>query len=146
MWEALASGAAGAAALNVVHETARHHLPKAPHVQRIGERIVTRTARRMGRKPPRGSQRYGLALAGDITANALYYGLVGLGGRRGTWAKGALLGLAGGLGAVLLPPVLGLGARPVRRTPQTAAMTALWYTLGGLAAAAAYRALTGPRG
>jgi hypothetical protein len=36
---------------------------------------------------------------------------------------------------------MGLGSEPSARTPATAAMTVAWYTLGGLVAAAATRAL-----
>jgi hypothetical protein len=77
-----------------------------------------------------------MALAGDLVSNSLYYSLVGVGDPRHALRRGAILGLLGGLGAALLPPMLGLGRKPVQRTPQTMAMTVAWYTLGGLAAAA----------
>jgi hypothetical protein len=41
-----------------------------------------------------------------------------------------------GVGAVVLPPLLGLGQQPGRRTPWTELMTVAWYTAGGVAAAA----------
>ena len=56
-------------------------------------------------------------------------------------ARGAALGAVAGLGAVVLPPLMGLGSRPSARTPQTAAMAFGWYLLGGLAAAAVHRGL-----
>lgn len=49
---ALASGAAGALALNVAHETARHFISEAPRVQRVAMRAIARPLRRLGRKPP----------------------------------------------------------------------------------------------
>lgn len=76
-------------------------------------------------------------------SNTAYYALVGLGGPDGAVGRGAALGFLAGLGAVFLPGPLGLGSAPSRRTPQTAAMTVAWYTLGGLVAGAAYRAIGG---
>jgi hypothetical protein len=76
-----------------------------------------------------------------VVSNSLYYALVGVGGPSGALARGAALGALAGLGAVALPPLMGLGHRPGARTVQTAAMTFGWYLIGGLAAALAYRGL-----
>lgn len=141
---ALASGAAGAVALNLVHETARRFLPAAPHVHRVAMRAIARPARRMGRRPPRRRALYGWALAGDLVGNSLYYALVGLGRPEHPWARGGALGLAGGLSALVLPGPLGLGRRSVARTRATRLMTVGWYVLGGLTAAAAFSALRRP--
>lgn len=138
---AMASGAAGAVTLNVIHETARHLIPEAPHVQRVAMRAIARPMRRLGRTPPGEERLYLWAMAGDLVSNALYYSMVGLGRPRHPWARGAVLGLAGGLGAVALPGPLGLGSEPVARSPATRVMTVAWYTLGGLAAAAAFQSL-----
>jgi hypothetical protein len=51
--------------------------------------------------------------------------------------RGALLGLAAGVGAAYLPPRIGLGEQPGQRPPATQIMTVAWYLAGGLAAAAA---------
>ena len=139
--KAVASGAAGAVALNLVHETARQLVPEAPRVQRVAMRAIARPLRLVGRKPPDERTRYGMAMAGDLVGNTLYYSLVGLGGSRHQWARGAALGLVGGLMAVALPGPLGLGSGPVARSPARQAMTVGWYIIGGLAAAAAYRSL-----
>lgn len=40
-----------------------------------------------------------------------------------------------GIGAVILPPVLGLGSAPTARTRSTPALMVLWYLQGGLVAA-----------
>lgn len=139
--EALAGGAAGAAVLTLIHETARRAVPDAPRMDVLGKRALAAGARAVGAEPPSGARLHAAALAGDLAANAAYYALVGLGGPGGAVARGGLLGLAAGLGAVLLPGPLGLGTAPSRRTPQTAAMTVAWYTLGGLVAGAVYRQL-----
>ena len=58
-------------------------------------------------------------------------------------ALGVALGLAAGVGAVLLPPQLGLSGATTGRTGATAALTVALYAAGGLVAGAAYRALPG---
>lgn len=143
MLKALASGVAGAVALNLVHETARRTVPRAPRMDVIGRRGIAKTAYALGVEPPHGQRLQAAALAGDLVSNSLYYSLVGLGSDRArpTWRRGLLLGLAAGLGAVLLPPVMGLGRQPGHRGPFTHLLTVTWYTIGGMAAAAVLRAL-----
>ena len=138
---ALASGAAGAAVLTLVHETVRRATPDAPRMDVLGKRAIAAGVRAAGAEPPSGARLHGAALAGDLLANTAYYSLLGLGRADGALARGGLLGLAAGLGAVVLPGPLGLGTKPSRRTPQTAAMTVAWYTLGGLVAGAVYGCL-----
>lgn len=138
---ALLSGAAGASVLTAVHQTARRLTDEAPRMDVLGMRALSRLFRAAGQSPPPHSRLYRATLAGDLVSNTLYYSLVGVGESDGAWKRGALLGLGAGLGAVVLPPFLGLGSAPSRRTPATAAMTVAWYTLGGLAAAGAARLL-----
>jgi hypothetical protein len=143
MLRTLVSGVAGAVALNVVHETARRTIPRAPRMDVIGRRGIAKTARALGVEPPHGNRLQASALAGDLVSNSLYYSLIGLGSEeaRPTWRRGLLLGLAAGLGAVFLPPVMGLGRQPGHRGTFTHLLTVTWYTLGGLAAAAVLNAL-----
>jgi hypothetical protein len=145
MLKELGSGVAGALALTAVHETARRTIPRAPRMDVIGRRAIARPMRAMGVNPPAGQKLQAAALAGDIVSNALFYSLVGLGGRRGgdVWRRGLLLGVAAGVGAAVLPPVLGLGRQPGHRGGLTQLLTILWYTIGGIAAAAAFRAWSG---
>jgi hypothetical protein len=138
--QSLAAGFVGSSALTLIHQTAQKYIPHAPHVDAIGRRAIARSARAAGLTPPRGQALQNTALVGDLLANAAYYALVDAGPARTRIARGALLGLAGGLGAVLLPKPLGLGRQPGQRTPYTQALTVAWYTLGGLAAAAAAEA------
>ena len=102
----LAAGLAGATVLTAIHETTRRVTPDAPRMDILGERAITKMMRGAGRTPPRGKKVHRLALGGDIVGNSLYYAMVGSG--RDAWVRGAGLGLAAGIGAVLLPPVLGL--------------------------------------
>ena len=139
---ALGSGFAGAVALNLLHETARQFIADAPRVDVLGKRAVAGVMRAAGQEPPPDDELYALALAGDIVSNSLYYSFVAVGDRRKALLRGALLGFGAGVGAVTLPQMLGLGSGPSARTPQTQAMTIAWYTVGGLAAAAAYHLLS----
>jgi hypothetical protein len=141
MLKELASGVAGAVALTAVHETARRAIPHAPRMDVLGARAIARPIRAAGRTPPRWRTLHRAALAGDLLVNGLFYSLIGLGGpRQGVMRRGLLFGIAAGLSAVFLPPVLGLGKSPHRKTPVTQVMTVTWYTLGGLAAAAVLKA------
>ena len=141
MLKALGSGLAGALALTLVHETARRVRDDAPRMDVLGMRAIAKTLRAADVEQP-GVELHDLALAGDLAANSLYYSLVGFGKREDALLCGAALGLAAGLGAVTLPGPLGLGPQPTERPPATQLMTVTWYLLGGLAAGAAYLALT----
>ena len=142
---ALGSGVIGSIALTLIHEAARKSLLRAPRVNIIGERAVKRGMHALGWPAPRGRSLYLTALAGDLVANALYYAFVGAGRPSAhPWRRGLLLGLAAGLGAVYLPPKLGLGRAPRGLTSRTKAMTVGWYVAGGLASAAASRTLDRP--
>ena len=103
--------------------------------------VDTSTLEALGYDPPRGRTLRKVSLGGDLVSNGLYYGLVALGDERHTWRRGIILGLLAGLGAALLPPVIGLGDQPHRRTPWTQLLTVVWYTLAGVVAAGAAKAV-----
>ena len=134
----LGSGLAGACALTLVHEAARHTFADAPRMDVLGMRAMARSYNAVGAPTPAPNELFNRTLVGDIAGNALYYSMVGIGARRSVWLRGALLGLGAGLGAVALPGPLGLGTDASARTRATEVMTVAWYTLGGLAAAATY--------
>jgi hypothetical protein len=145
-WEALAGGAAGAVTVTLLNEAAKRAFPaEAPRADVLGMRAIAQGAQAVGVEPPRGNALFGTALAGDLVANTLYYALTGAGESEGALTRGALLGAAAGVGAVALPPVIGLGARPTARTPTTAVLTVAWYVAGGLAAAVVVRLLSSAR-
>jgi hypothetical protein len=140
---ALTSGVAGALVLTGLHEVARRLLPHAPRMDVIGERALSRSLGALGYRPPRGPRLYRATLAGELLSNALYYSVVGAARHSRSLRTGLLVGFAAGLGAVLLPPRLGLGNPPGAKAPLTPLLTVAWYTAGGLAAAAATRLLEG---
>lgn len=138
---ALTSGIAGTLVLTGLHEAARRLLPHAPRMDVIGERALSRSLAALGRRPPRGRQLFRATLAGELLSNTLYYSLVGAIAESRVLPTGLLIGAAAGLGAVLLPPRLGLGHPPGEKAPLTPLLTLAWYTAGGLAAAAVARLL-----
>jgi len=136
----LAAGLAGAVALNILHETVRYLRPAdAPRMDVLGMRALRKLLRKADAPQPDEDTLFGMTMAGDVMSNALYYSLVG--GGRHSLRRGVLLGLAAGVGGVLLPGPLGLGEAPSNRTPQTQAMTVAWYTAGGVVAGALAQAL-----
>jgi hypothetical protein len=143
MFKALASGFAGAVAVTVVHETVRRFLPHAPRVDVIGTRALRRPIEALGYEPPPWDRLHRYALGGDLLANSLYFSLVAAGSPEGAMARGLVLGAAAGVGAALLPPVMGLGKQPHRLSPMTELLTVAYYTLGGVVAAETARALEG---
>jgi predicted Zn-dependent protease len=138
---ALTAGATGALLLTGLHEAARRLLAEAPRVDVIGKRALARALTSIGLRPARGRRLFRQTLAAEVLGNTLYYVLVSASSPRRVLRNGLLLGAAAGLGAVVLPPWLGLGRREVRRTPLTSALTVASYTAGGLAAGSLIRLL-----
>ena len=136
--KALEGGLAGAVTLTLVHEAVKRMSPDAPRMDLLGMNALSKLLRKAQADVPPKDTLYGLTLAGDVVSNALYYSLLGIGGKRKSLLKGALLGLSAGLGAVLLPKPLGLNEDYSNRTTQTKVMTVALYLIGGLVSAAAY--------
>ena len=105
----------------------------------LGESALAKLLKQFNIQPPRKEAHYGWAMAGDLVSNSLYYSLAGTGKSPNAWIRGAALGLAAGLGAVLMPKPLGLPVSPSNRTLQTQLMTVGYYALGGLVTAAVFQ-------
>lgn len=140
---AVSAGVAGALMVTGLHEAARRVVPHAPRMDVIGQRALSRSLKALHRRPPRGRQLFRTTLAAELLSNTLYYSLAGAGSRSRRLRRGLLIGLAAGLGAVLLPPRLGLGYPPGEKLPLTPLLTIAWYTAGGLTAALIARQLDG---
>ena len=137
--QALGSGLTGALALTLLHETARRLRPEdAPRMDVLGMRALRKLLHQAEAPQPDPDTLFNLTMVGDVLSNGLYYSLVGSGKK--AWQRGALLGVAAGVGGVVLPGPLGLGEAPSARTPQTKLMTVAWYLVGGLVAAGTSRA------
>jgi len=129
----LAAGFAGAVALTALHEVARRLRPHdAPRMDVLGERGLRKLLNLADLPQPSEGKAYTATMLGDILGNGLYYSVVGSG--KHSLQRGLALGVAAGIGGVVLPGPMGLGEAPSNRTPQTQAMTVAWYTLGGLVA------------
>lgn len=139
--KSLVSGVAGAATLTLIHETAKQFVPGAPRVDVIGMRAIAKPMRRAGYHPPSRDRLYYVTLLGEVVSNSAYYAMAGVGDRRDALRRGAMLGLIGGVGAVVLPPLVGLGRQPHHRNPWTQMMTVAWYTAAGVVAGLTAQAL-----
>jgi hypothetical protein len=136
----LTAGLAGAVVLTAIHETVRRLRPAdAPRMDVLGMRGLRKLLHKADAPQPDDDTLFDVTMAGDVLSNSLYYSMLGSG--RHTLRRGLLLGLAAGVGGVVLPGPLGLGEAPSARTPQTKLMTVAWYTAGGLVAGAVARAL-----
>jgi hypothetical protein len=135
--KALVSGGVGALVLTALHETARHRLPYAPRMDVLGMRALRRWVPGLSHERPRSSRLRRLALAGDLLTNAVYYSGVTTRTSGETYSRAVAMGLAAGIGAVLLPRPLGLGDPPNSEHRANQVMTVAWYLAGALAAAAA---------
>jgi hypothetical protein len=138
--EALVGGIVGAVVLTAVHQGARLVAERPPRMDRVGMRAIARGLHALGAQPPTGRTLYGLTLGGDLLSNAAYYAAAALAGRHAVGA-GAALGVAAGIGALVLPRRMGLDDPPGSEALDNQLMTIAWYTLGGLAAGAAMTAL-----
>ncbi|RZJ65113.1 MAG: hypothetical protein EOO47_25985, partial [Flavobacterium sp.] len=106
--KAILAGFAGAAALNILHETVRRFDADAPRVDLLGEEALTRSMNSLNLEAPTGDNLYASTLAGDIISNGIYYSAIGMAGSKNIYLKGAVAGLTAGLGAIKLPDQMGL--------------------------------------
>ncbi len=145
LFRALGPGFVGATSLTLIHQAARALLEHPPRMDVLGMRSLKKVYKWLGLRPAKGRALYLQSLVGDLVSNSLYYALVAMGRPRHIYLKGALFGALAGLGAVVLPPYLGLGEGPSRARRSTSFLTVAWYTLGGLGSAhAARRSLLTP--
>ena len=139
--KALAAGAVGALTTNVLHEITRRIVPNAPRVDILGMQALAKGLTATADTTPTGDDLYRATLVGDLISNSAYFSAVGFGGGNAV-ALGLGLGAVAGIGAVVLPPRMGLDEKPTARTPMTEAITVALYTAGGLAAGMTFAALS----
>lgn len=130
---ALAAGFAGAATTTILHEISRRTFKDSPRLDRLGEQGAQKIVEALGGDVPSKDKLYWPAMAGDLVANGFFYSVAGAGGRHGI-LRGLALGLAAGLGAVLLPDKLGLNGSYTTATRNRTLATVALYTAGGLVA------------
>ncbi len=133
---AIGGGIAGSVALTLLHETVRRINANAPRMDLLGMQAIAKSLERIDTEIPDEGKLFKITMAGDILSNSFYYSIAGIAGENGAMLRGALLGLAAGIGAVYLPKPLGLNPAPSSRTFQTTFMTVALYLAGGMVAAA----------
>jgi hypothetical protein len=138
---AFAAGTVGATALTAIHQLARAISDDAPRMDVVGSRAIVKTIEAAGGTVPSMPTVDRMALAGDLLCNSAYYSLIPCGRRAHVWPRAVALGLAAGIGALVLPRRLGLGDPPRSFRPANQVMTVAWYLLGALATAAAAKPL-----
>ncbi|MDQ0641149.1 hypothetical protein QF042_004714 [Pedobacter sp. W3I1] len=139
--KSLLAGFAGAAALNILHESVRRLDPDAPRIDLLGEQALSKSMNRLKLEAPGGNNLYLATLAGDIISNSLYYSAIGFGDSKNIYLKGAIAGITAGLGAISIPDKIGLDDTPVTKTDKTKILTVVWYAIGGLVTAAVFNRL-----
>ncbi len=133
LFQSLLAGLAGSVALTATHQLLRQVCTEAPRMDLMGEEALLKISGETGRNLPQ-DKLYGITMAGDIAGNTLYYALTGCGDRDNAVARGTALGLAAGIGGVVLPKYLGLTNAYSNRSTTTQLLTIGIYTLGGLVA------------
>lgn len=138
---ALVGGLAGAIALNAIHELTRRFYKHAPHIHKIGEEALEKSADSLGVPDIKKSNLYEATLVGDLISNGIYYSAIGMGSRKNIWLSAVTTGLTAGLSVLKLPKLLGINDKPVTRTAQTKALSVAFYVFGALITAATIRGL-----
>lgn len=131
---ALLAGLGGAIALNVIHEALRKTSDNVPEVNKVGEEALEKTLAKADTKIE-GNQLYSATLAADVVSNGLYYAALA------TNKVGVLSGIAGGIGAIVLPKYMGLDDAPVASTGKKKVMTVAYYTIGAAVTSLLYSRL-----
>jgi hypothetical protein len=132
--KSLLSGLLGAVAVTILNESVRRVYYKAPRLEKLGIDAAEKSLDAVGVKKPSEESLYWGTMAADIVSNALYYSIISLASRHktGRWMLGTGVGLAAGLGAVMLPEPLNLDASTTNRSSKTKALTVAWYLGGAL--------------
>lgn len=133
---ALAGGMAGTLTVASLHEAFRRITPDAPRMDVLDVELLRKGLKSLNKEVLREDELQRWAISGEIFADTAYYGLAGLGNKKGVWLRGTLLGLVAGVTAVVLPKPLGLPKEPSNKTLGTQLMTIGLYLMGGLMAAA----------
>lgn len=135
-------GLAGACAVTLIHESVKKIIPNAPRMDLLGMNAISKGLNAAGMKTPANSKLFAMAITGDLLANSLYYSVAGIGNEKNIWVRSAALGLAAGIGAVVLPGPLGLQTKHSNRTATTKVMTVGLYVVGAVVTTAVMKVLS----
>ncbi len=137
----LTGGLAGATALTLIHEGIKKVVPQAPRVDRLGMQAISKGLHKAGKRVPKKDALFTAALVGDLVSNAIFYSAAGIGNEKNIWWRSTVLGLAAGVGAVILPEPLGLSKQYTNKTVATKLMTIGLYVAGSLVTTAVIKLL-----
>jgi hypothetical protein len=132
----LAGGLAGTVTVASIHEALRRITPDAPRMDILDIELIRKGLNSMNKEVPGEDELQRWAVGGELFLDTACYSLAGMGGKKGVWLRGGLLGLVAGVTAVVLPKPLGLPKEPSNKTLGTQLMTIGLYLMGGLVAAA----------
>jgi hypothetical protein len=132
----LAGGLAGTVTVASIHEALRRVTPDAPRMDILDMELIRKGLKSLNKEVPGEDQLQRLGVGAEVFCDTAYYGLTAVGGKKGVWLRGVLLGLVAGVTAVILPKPLGLPEEPSNKTAGTQLMTIGLYLMGGLVAAA----------
>jgi hypothetical protein len=132
----LAGGLAGTLTVASIHEALKRVTPDAPRMDVLDMELIRKGLKSFNKEVPGEDELQRWAVGGELFCDTAYYGLVAMGGKKGVWLRGALLGLIAGVTAVVLPKPLGLSEEASNKTLGTQIMTVGLYLMGGLAASA----------
>ncbi|HVK97453.1 MAG TPA: hypothetical protein VM368_06530 [Flavisolibacter sp.] len=130
----LVGGLAGATVLTIVHEVTKKIDPDAPRLDLLGMQGITKGLKFFHIPIPQRDKLFKITMAGDIISNGIYYSMAGVSSAKNVVYRSSLMGFMAGIGALSLPKHLGLREAPDKRTPKTAVLTVVLYTIGGMAA------------
>ena len=136
---ALAGGLAGTVTVASIHEALKRITPDAPRMDILDMELIRKGLKSIKKKVPGEVELQRWAVGGELLCDTVYYGLAGIGRKKGVWLRGALLGLIAGVTAVVLPKPLGLPYESSNKTLATKLMTIGLYLVGGIVAAATTR-------
>lgn len=137
---AIGGGLAGAVAVTLIHEIVKRVESDAPRMDLLGMEALSKILRHSDQPVPDKGTLFKATLAGDIISNAAYYSFA-VASKKRIWTGGTLLGLAAGIGAVVLPKQLGLNPTYSNKTAKTQIITTSLYLAGGVIASAVAKAL-----
>lgn len=135
MLKSLVAGFAGAAALNILHETLKKLDPEAPRIDLVGEEAVKKSAEAMDLNAPTGNSLYGITLAGDVLTNATYFAAIGMGSKKFMPLRAIGAGISAGMAALKAPKPLGLNEAHVANSEKRQVMTVAYYVFGAMVTA-----------
>ena len=105
---ALAGGLAGTITVASMHEALRRIRSDAPRMDLLDMDLLRKGLVGLHKTIPEENELQRWAVGGELLCDTAYYSLAAAGGRKRAWLYGALLGLAAGISAVVLPKSLGL--------------------------------------